>query len=45
LKLDLELFLEEIEQLEISDFPLSSILKRKKSEIINKIKLLIAFRD
>lgn len=45
IKIDLEKELEDIEKLEISDFPLSSILKRKQEEVINKIKLLIAFKN
>ena len=45
IKLDLEKFEKDLEELEISDFPLSNILVRKKTEIINKIKLLKAFKE
>ena len=45
MKLDLEKMQKDLEQIEVSDIPLSDIFKRKKEEIFNKINLLKAFRD
>jgi DNA polymerase III delta prime subunit len=45
MKLDLEKMQKDLEQIEISEIPLSDIFKRKKEEIFNKINLLKALRD
>ena len=45
LKLDLDDLEKKLSNIEISDIPLASIYKRKKDEILNKIKLLRAFKN
>ncbi len=45
LKVDLEKLENDLEKIEITELPLSNIFKRKKQEILYKIKLLKAFRD
>ena len=45
LKIDLDDLEKQLKQIEITDIPLASIYKRKKDEVLNKIKLLRAFKN